>query len=110
MPIYEFTLVVTLPRRAMETQTYVGAWISAECPDATVGAVSPGQIELIFRRGAISENWAVRNAINDFTKVARAVRRGVGRRKETYEFEVLMGDEKIGEATYEITENMREGE
>jgi hypothetical protein len=110
MPIYEFTLIVNLPPRALAAQAYVDAWISADCQDATVSAVSSGQIELIFRRTAVDERWAVRNAINDFTKVARAVRRGVGRRKETYEFEVLMGDEKIGEATYEITENMREGE
>lgn len=110
MPIFEFTLVVRLPKRALEPQVYVDAWNSAECPDATVGAVSPGRIELIFRRVAADENWAVRNAIYDFTKVARAVRRTAGKRKETYEFEVLVSGESIGGGTYEITDNKQEGD
>ncbi|MCW0236338.1 MAG: hypothetical protein OJJ21_22260 [Ferrovibrio sp.] len=110
MLIYEFTLIVKLPPRALEAQAYVDAWIRADCQDATVGAVSAGQIELIFRRTAVDERWAIRSAIDDFTKVAEIVRRKARRRKETYEFEVLMGGEKIGHATYEITENKQEEE
>lgn len=105
MPIFEFTLIVKLPERALEPQAYVDAWISADYPDAIVRIVSDSQIDLIFRRIAISENWAVRSAIYDFTKVARAVRRAAGKRNETYEFEVLVSGEVIGGGTYEITDN-----
>lgn len=110
MPIYAFTLIVKLPRRALEPQAYVDAWISADCQDATVGTVSSGQIELIFRRSAMDERWAVRSAIDDFTRVTGIVRRKARRRKESYDFEVLMGGEMIGHATYEITDNKLEGE
>jgi len=108
MAIYQFTLVVKLPKRALEPQAYVDAWISADCQDATVGTVSPGQIELIFRRSAMDERWAVRSAIDDFTRVAGIVRHKARRRKETYEFEVLMAEVKIGDATYEIADNKLE--
>lgn len=108
MPIYEFALVVNLPERALEPQAYVDAWNSADRHDATVQIVSDRQIELFFRRHAISENWAVRSATDDFTKVARAVRRTAGIRMETYEFKFLMGGEVIGHGTYEITDNKHE--
>ena len=95
MPMFKFTLRVHLPTNAPHWTAYVAAIEDASI-DATLKAL--GVLDLKVSREVAFENWAVREAVDDFLKAAEKVRRGAGQLTENYRFEVLLGDGvQIGE-------------
>lgn len=98
MPYFEFTLIVKLPPDAPEPEAYIDALFEAGGDDATVGIVKPDQITLEFWRAAGTERGAIESALRDFLDAIAIVRKAAENLDETYQIEVQVEGQRIGEA------------